>query len=154
VAESVTVTVRVKVDAESGLKVMLRVQLAAAASEEPQVLAVWVKSDVFPESTTLLSVAEALPVLVTVTACAALVWPTVVLGKVSEVAETVRKADVLLPPPPLPLDAGALFDPQACRKSEREQSAESAESLRSIGDLWCRRNSVKADYRLAGPVRL
>jgi hypothetical protein len=42
-----------------------------------------------PVRTTLASVAVAVPVLATVTVCAALVWPTVVLGKVSELAETV-----------------------------------------------------------------
>lgn len=89
VAVSVTVTVSVNVPVVCGLKVMVKVQLALAASVEPQVVAVWVKSALLPVRTTLASVAVAVPVLATVTVCAALVWPTVVLGKVSELAETV-----------------------------------------------------------------
>jgi len=89
VALSVTVTMSEKVTADCGLKVMLRVQLAPAASVAAQVVAVWVKSVLLPVSCTAEIVAEAVPVLVTVTVCAALVWPTVVLGNVSDAAERV-----------------------------------------------------------------
>jgi hypothetical protein len=129
VAVSVTVTMSEKVPTDSGVKVMVKLQLALAASVEPQVVPVWVKSVLLPVSCTLESVAEAVPVLVTMTVCGALVWPTVVFGKVSEVAETLIYADVP------PLVTGALFDPHPEMQRNRDARAERRQRLRSIGDL-------------------
>ena len=62
-----TVTVAVRVPAAVGLKVTLMVQLAPAATLEPQVL-VWAKSlALVPESATLVMLKAALPELVRVT---------------------------------------------------------------------------------------
>jgi len=65
-----------------------------------------------------------------VTVWAALVWPTVVLGKVSELAETVIYAEV-----PPPVETGALLDPQPEMQRDRDARAESVQRLRSMEDL-------------------
>jgi hypothetical protein len=95
------------------VNVKLRVQKEPAESTGPllQVLTVSVKLGelpVMPVTARLLIVAEAVPVFVTVTVCTALIWPTVVVGKVSEVAESVMLAvpGELVPelaPPPQPV---------------------------------------------------
>ena len=88
VALSVTVSVALKLAAEAGVNVTEIVQLAPAASEAPQVL-VWAKSATFVPETAMPVIAKAaLPVLVSVALCAALVVPVVAVnvsdGGVSE----------------------------------------------------------------------
>ena len=68
-------SVPVRVPGLEGVKVTLMVQLAPAATEAPQVL-LWAKSVVFV-SKMLVMVNVALPVLVSVIVCGALVTPTV-----------------------------------------------------------------------------
>ena len=75
---SVMLKVPVRVPEAVGVNVILTVQLAPTATEPPQVL-VSAKS---PEAEILEMVRAALPVLETVTVCAALVVPTVWLAKV------------------------------------------------------------------------
>jgi len=70
---SVMVTVPVRVPVVVGVKLTLIVQLAPATTEDPQVL-LWAKS---PLGMRPLIVSVAFPVLLSVTACAALVVPTV-----------------------------------------------------------------------------
>jgi hypothetical protein len=82
-ALSVMLKVPVRVPEAVGVKVMLMVQLAPAATELPQ-LSVSAKS---PLGEILVIVRAALPVLDSITVCAALVVPTVWLAKVSEEAE-------------------------------------------------------------------
>src|SRR5260370_9051623 len=82
-ALSVMLRVPVRLPDAVGVNVTLMVQLAPAATELPQVL-VWAKS---PLAETLVRFSEALPVLESVTDCAALVVPTVRLAKASEEAE-------------------------------------------------------------------
>ena len=109
-ALSVAVMVSEKVPTDCGVNVKLIVQYEPAESTGalPQVVVVCVKLGERPEIAMLLSDAEAVPVLVTVTVCTALVWPTAVLGKVSEGVESVIVGvpDELvpaLPPPPHPV---------------------------------------------------
>jgi hypothetical protein len=67
VALSATLRVALRVPVATGLKVTLIVQLAPAATLDPQVL-VWVKSPALvPETETLVTLSDALPVLVRVT---------------------------------------------------------------------------------------
>lgn len=90
VALSVAETSAVSVPVVVGVKVMEMLQLAKAASVVPQVVVSLKDEELLPVGcVSAVSVADAFPVLVTVTVCAALVWPTVVLGKVSDAAETV-----------------------------------------------------------------
>jgi hypothetical protein len=72
--------VPVRVPTAVGLKVTEMVQLAPALTEVPQVL-VWEKS---PLAVMLEMVSEALPVLVRVTVCAALLVPSIWAAKVRE----------------------------------------------------------------------
>jgi hypothetical protein len=73
-------------------------QLAPAASELPQVLVWIVKLEPFvPPTATLLTVALAFPVLVTVTLCAVLVWPAAAV-KLSDADESVSTAFGAEPP--------------------------------------------------------
>jgi hypothetical protein len=82
-ALSATLMLPLRVPEVVGLKVTLMPQLAPAATEAPHVL-VSAKS---PLAVMLVIVNAALPVLVSVTVCAALVVPMVWLAKVSEVGE-------------------------------------------------------------------
>jgi hypothetical protein len=67
VASSATLREALRVPVAAGLKVTLIVQLAPAATLDPQVL-VWVKSPALvPETETLVTLSDALPVLVRVT---------------------------------------------------------------------------------------
>jgi len=87
---------------------------------------------VMPVTVTLLRVAEAVPVFVTVTVCTALVWPTAVLGKVSEFADNEITAEpgevepvLLLPPQPVrrektPTNTAAKHKLRSMRKPEPE----------------------------------
>ena len=75
VALSVTVSVALKLAADAGAKVTETAQLAPAASVTPQVL-VCAKSAVFVPETAIFVIAKAaLPVLVSVAVCAAVVVP-------------------------------------------------------------------------------
>src|SRR5260370_4537233 len=85
---SVMLRVPVRLRDAVGVNVTLMVQFALAATELPQVL-VWAKS---PLAETLVRFSEALPVLESVTDCAALVVPTVWLAKASEEVERLATA--------------------------------------------------------------
>jgi hypothetical protein len=104
VAESVNLSVAVRVPAAAGLNVTLAVQLAAAARLVPHVLLEMLKSPgSVPEIATLLIVIEAALPLLKVADCAAVVEPTAVLAKVS--------ADgliVTLPLVPVPVPESAI----------------------------------------------
>jgi len=74
----------------------------------------------------LLIEAEAVPVLVTVTVCTGLVWPTVVLGKARELADIEIVAvpgepALALEPPPHPM-----------RREKTETKAATTEQIRSM----------------------
>ena len=84
-AESVTVIAPLRVPLCDGVKVTLMVQLEPAVKVAGQLL-VWAKS---PPATMLLMVSDAPPLLVSVTACAALVVPTCWLPKVRLLGEKV-----------------------------------------------------------------
>ena len=97
-----------------------------------------------PVSRILDSVAVALPVFDTVTVMGALVWPTVVVGKVSEVAESVMvgvpgAVPVVVVLPPLP-------QPVRRAESAREKAA-TAIDLRSIQDPISRSMKRSCDYK-------
>ncbi len=98
-ALSVMLRVPVRVPDAVGVNVTLMVQLAPAATELPQVL-VWAKS---PLAETLVRFSEALPVLESVTDCAALVVPTVRLAKASEEAERLTTGAEAAAPVPVRL---------------------------------------------------
>jgi hypothetical protein len=98
-ALSVMLRVPVRVPDAVGVNVTLMVQLAPAATELPQVL-VWAKS---PLAEMLVRLSEALPVLESVTDCAALVVPTVWLAKVSEEAERLTTGAEAAAPVPVRL---------------------------------------------------
>jgi hypothetical protein len=83
-ALSVSVTVPLKVPALGGVKVTEMVQFVPASTLDPQVLA-WAKLVL---ATMLVIVSVALPVLVRVTVCAALVVPTLTLLKVKLAGES------------------------------------------------------------------
>jgi hypothetical protein len=95
---SVTVSVAVKLpDAAAGVKLTEMVQLLPAATVVPQ-LFVCPKSLAFvPLMATLATVNGPVPVLLSVTDCAALVVPTVWAANVSEVGETPAVGDVPVP---------------------------------------------------------
>ena len=93
VALPVTDTEPVRVPAAVGVNFTVTVHDAPAAIDEPQVF-VCEKS---PVAATPETVAAAVPVLVTVTACVALVVPTVWLPNVSDDGLAVSVAE---PPPP------------------------------------------------------
>jgi hypothetical protein len=82
-----------------GVKVTLRVQLALAATLEPQVL-VWEKS---PLAVMLVMLRVALPVLLSVTLCALLLVPTACAGKVNEARERLTCGAL-----PVPVSAMAI----------------------------------------------
>ena len=98
-ALSVMLKLPVRVPDAVGVNETLMVQLAPAATELPQVL-VWAKS---PLAETLVRFSEALPVLESVTDCAALVVPTVWLVKVSEEAERLTTGAEAAAPVPVRL---------------------------------------------------
>jgi len=88
-ALSVTVSVALKLAADTGVKVTEIVQLAPAASELPHVL-VWAKLAGFvPPIAMPVIVNAALPLLVSVTAVGALVAPVVSLAKATEAGASV-----------------------------------------------------------------
>jgi hypothetical protein len=97
----VTVTDPVRVPLAVGLNVTLIVQLAPAARLDPHVF-VCAKS---PLATIELIAAAAFPVFCTVTVCAALVAPTVVLPNV-RLDGLVESVALVPPPPPPPPAAG------------------------------------------------
>ena len=75
--------------ADAGLNSTEMVQLAAAASDVPHVVADFRNEDAFvPVKVTVPSVTATVPVFFTVTTCAALVEPTTVEENVSDVGET------------------------------------------------------------------
>jgi hypothetical protein len=92
---SVSVKVPVRVPTWVGVKVTSILQLLPAASVLPQgfVLVVWPKS---PLVAMLLMFSVEVPVLVSVTAFAALVTPTTVLANVRDVGDTVTVGPLLL----------------------------------------------------------
>jgi hypothetical protein len=97
VALSVRVTAAVRVPAAAGLKVTLIEQYEPAATLDPQLL-VWEKSlALVPESAMLVILKVALPELVKVIVCAALVAPTAWLTKERLVGETLATMEVPVP---------------------------------------------------------
>lgn len=100
-ALSVTVIVELSGAADFGVKAMVKVQLAPAVSDVPQVV-VSLKS-VVSETVKLFSTSVAVPESVRVSVCVALVCPTVVLGKLKLVAESVRAETLGVPVPPVEL---------------------------------------------------
>ena len=104
---------------------MLKVQLALAAREVPQVV-VAVKSAVAPASVPTVNVSVALPELVSVSTCGALLWPMVVLGNVSE-AEGEMVSCALVGGGPL----DELPLPQPARR-ERAKNTATTDVLRSM----------------------
>ena len=106
VALSVMASDALRAPAAEGVKVTLIVQLAPAATLAPQLL-VWAKSTEFaPPSAMLEMLSEALPVLESVTVCAALVEPIFSWPNARLVAERLTMGAAggggLLPPPPPP----------------------------------------------------
>jgi hypothetical protein len=87
------VKVPVLVPIAVGLKVTLRVQLALAATNEPQVLV----SEKLPLTLMLVIVRLAFPVFLSVTLCALLLVPSFCAGKVKEVGERVTTGAVPVP---------------------------------------------------------
>jgi hypothetical protein len=80
-----------------GVNVTLMVHLAPAATLVPQVL-VWLKLPLFvPVIVTLVTLSAAVPVLVKVTACAALLVPNNWLPNVSDVGERLTTGAVPVP---------------------------------------------------------
>src|SRR5258708_19868731 len=98
-ALSVMLRVPVRLPDAVGVNVTLMVQFAPAATELPQVL-VWAKS---PLAETPVRFSEALPVLESVTDCAALVVPTVWPAKASEEAERLTTGAEAAAPVPVRL---------------------------------------------------
>src|SRR5260370_710195 len=98
-ALSVMLRVPVRLPDAVGVNGTLMVQFAPAATELPQVL-VWAKS---PLAETPVRFSEALPVLESVTDCAALVVPTVWLAKASEEAERLTTGAEAAAPVPVRL---------------------------------------------------
>ncbi len=87
-ASSVTVSVAARAPAAEGVKVTGMVQVPAAGMLPVQVLPGSLKSAAFvPEMATEAMFSAAVPVLVSVMVCGALVVPTLVLAKVREVGE-------------------------------------------------------------------
>jgi hypothetical protein len=99
-ALSVMLRVPVRLPDAVGVNVTLMVQFAPAATELPQVL-VWAKS---PLAETLVRFSEALPVLESVTDCAALVVPTIWPAKVSEEVERLTTGAEAAAPVPVRLN--------------------------------------------------
>jgi len=97
VASSATLREALRVPVAAGLKVTLIVQFEPAATLDSQVL-VWVKSlALVPETVTLVTLKEALPVLVRITDWAELVLPTERLPKATLEGETLAAAAVPAP---------------------------------------------------------
>src|SRR6202007_1156019 len=113
-ALSATLRVPVRVPEAVGVKVTLMVQFAPAARELPQ-LSVSEKS---PLAEILVIVKVAVPVLVSVTAFAALLVPTVWLAKVSEVGE--RLATGAEPAAPVPVRLADRGLPEALSATLRD----------------------------------
>jgi hypothetical protein len=144
-ALSVTVIVAEKVAAEAGANAAVMVQLALAASEAPQVELSVKSAALVPPRTMPLMVNAAFPVLVSVAVCVAEVWPTVVLAKVSAVAESEAAGAVGLqvipqlavPPPllvPLPHPARTKTIVLASREAKRIAMRERGERI--MDSLW------------------
>ena len=91
---SVMLSVPLLLPAAAGVKVTLIAQLAPAATVLPQLL-VWAKS---PFAVTLVKLSAAPPVLVSATACAALVVPTVWLPKLTLDGDKLTAAGVFPTP--------------------------------------------------------
>ena len=85
---SLTLKLAVREPVTVGLKVSVTLQLAEAPSVEPQVSDVMLKSfGSAPARLTLVMLTELDPVFVTVTVCAPLVFPTLVLPKLRLVVD-------------------------------------------------------------------
>lgn len=98
-ALSVMLRVAVRDPLAAGAKVTLIVQLPPATTELPHVF-VWAKSPTFvPLKVRVVTLKAALPELVRVTACAALLEPTAWLEKVRLVGERLATGAVLVPVP-------------------------------------------------------
>ena len=88
-ALSVTLSVPLRLPAVEGVMVTLIAQVAPAATALPQLLV----SANCPEAATPPMLTLALPVLVTVTICDALTWPTLTLPKLRLVGDTLTVVD-------------------------------------------------------------
>lgn len=87
---SLTFRVAVREPVAAGLKVSVTLQLANAPSVEPHVLDVTLKSfGSAPARLTLVMLTELDPAFVTVTVCAPLVFPTLMLPKFRLAGDTV-----------------------------------------------------------------
>ena len=122
-ALSVTVRVPVTVPALAEVNVTLTVQLAPAARLAPQVL-VWAKL-ALGEAAMLEMLSEAVPELVTVTVCAALVTPTGVEKVRLEGERATAGVPVVVvpvvPPPPHP---ARIVRPQSARRNPSRFAAD------------------------------
>ncbi len=108
-ALSVIVSVPARFPVAVGIKVTATVQVAPAATLVPQLL-VWAKS---PEAAIEVMASAAVPVLLTVTACAVLVVPVVWDAKVRLVGESVTAGAGVPELAPVPLRPTVCGDPVA-----------------------------------------
>ena len=96
-ALSLTVSVAKRLPAAAGLNVTLMVQAAPAATVEPQLFC-WLKSPALgPPNPMLLIVRNAAPLLVSVTAEASLLWPTISPPKLRLAGARVTAGTVPVP---------------------------------------------------------
>lgn len=116
VALSATERLAVRAPAAAGLNSTETVQLAAAASVAPQVVADF-RNEValVPVMVSDVSVTVAVPVFFTVTSCAAVVEPTVVDAKVRLVGESVTESGAV----PVPVSFTVCGEPVALSATER-----------------------------------
>jgi hypothetical protein len=102
------VTAAVRVPVAAGLKVTLMVQLAPAATLDPQLFVSAKSLELAPESAMLLRLKSAFPELVKVTTWAAVAVPTAWLAKARLVGERLVVGELAAPlkfaPPPPPQD--------------------------------------------------
>ena len=99
-ALSAMLSAAVRAPLAEGVNITVILQLAPAPTEVPQVLA-WVKSlALAPVTARLVTLKTALPLLVSVTVCAALVVPTDWLAKARLAGERLTPAAAVLAPVP------------------------------------------------------
>lgn len=111
VAESATLTEAVSEPAAVGVKLMVRVQVAATASDEPQLLVCPKEDALVPEMVMPLNARGTLPVLLKVNGWVEAELPIVVEGKVSAVGLSV--ADWTMGAVPVPESAAVWGEPAA-----------------------------------------
>jgi hypothetical protein len=132
-ALSASETDAVKVAADAGVKVIAIEHIAPAATDVPQVLVSAKSVELGPVMETLLMESAALPVLVSVTVCAALVEPTCAVKVSGPVAEReTTGAGVTVPVPLRVTDCG---EPAALSVRETDAAKVVAEAGVKVTDM-------------------